>query len=109
MTRSRFCTINGQSRIQPAMAKKIGDALGVDPDRVVDFQFGKKSSDPALLAQALTWLLEDSEKKGIQLSHKAASRLAVYVHDKALAVPLNFAKTKELAATVVDIIQLSSE
>ena len=101
--------INSQSRIQPAMAKKIGDVLGVDPDKVVDFQFGRKSSDPALLAQALTWLLDDSEKKGIELSHKAASRLAVYVHDKALASSLNFAKTKALAATIIDVIQLSKD
>lgn len=101
--------INRQSRIHPPMAQKIADALGVSVDKVVDFEFGMKSSDPGLLSQALTWLLEDAARKDIKLSPQTASRLAVYIHNKALADTLNFAKTKDLTFTIIDALQLMKE
>ena len=101
--------INGVSRIPPTMAKKISDAFDVDPDKVVDYGFKKKSADSALLGQALSWVLEAAQKKDVELSHEAASRLAIYIHDKALADPLNFTKTKDLTFTAIDIIRLARE
>jgi transcriptional regulator with XRE-family HTH domain len=99
---------NNLAPVTPQLAHKIGNALGVDPNKVVDLPFAKRftaSCDEALLGSALGWICEAAEKHKVKLSHQDLSHWASYVYKGALEESLNFQQTKYLAYAVVDIIR----
>ena len=99
---------NHLAPVTPQLAHKIGNALGVDPNKVVDLPFTKRfttTCDEALLGSALGWICEAAEKHKVKLTHQELSHWASYVYKGALEEALNFQQTKYLAHTVVDIIR----
>lgn len=99
---------NQLAPVTPQLAHKIGEALGVDPHKVVDLPFTKRfttTCDEALLGSVLGWICEAADKHEIKLSHQELSHWASYVYKSALEETLNFQQTKFLAYAVIDIIR----
>jgi len=101
--------INGHSPLKMKWLLKISAALKVPTSQISGIALDKKLSDTCddtLLGSVMGWILESSDSYKIKLTRQETAKLTSFVYKEAMATPLTFAQTRDLARMVLKIKRL---